>query len=117
MGRGMVRVQRDAIMSEEYRKIVEKIEQSRVKGEIVRLLKDNPFIMDTAYGLSKWAVVPEDQVASEADELASMGVLKRYGEGEGAVYCFTPDEELREYVLGHWPEIEQALRARRAKER
>ena len=95
-------------MKEKYSRVIEAIKLSPVKIAIVRLLKGSPHIMDTLRGLASWAFVPIERAAPEVEDLVSLGVLSKYGEGPGAVYRYTTDERLRECVNCYWGEIEQA---------
>jgi len=71
--------------------MIESITESPAKAVIVRLLAENLYLLDNARGLAAWAALPESEVASAADELADLGVLKKYGQGVGAVYRLTND--------------------------
>lgn len=103
-------------MAENCRQIVDRLKQSRVKIEIVKLLRENPFLMDTARGLARWSVLPPELVANEAEELRTMGLLVRYGQGEVAIYRYTRDAEIRSCIDQHWEEIDQALMGLKIKE-
>ena len=95
-------------MKEKYSRVIEAIKLSPVKIAIVRLFKSSPHIMDTLRGVASWAFVPVERAAQEVDELVSLGVLSKYGDGPGAVYRYTTDENIRKCVDCNWDEIEQA---------
>lgn len=95
-------------MPDECGEIIEEIKRSWVKCEILRLLRDNPFILDNLPGMSRWLAIAEHLVEPEVEELAAMRVLRTYGEGSGAVYGYTRDKEMRAYIDRRWPEIEMA---------
>lgn len=96
-------------MDDKYRHAVDKIKQSGVRFRIVKLLKENPYVMDNLHGLSLWAAVAESLVSPELEQLVSLGVLHRYALGPAAIYRYTPEEAMRTYIEQHWAEIEQAI--------
>lgn len=100
-------------MNENCRNIIERIIGSQAKATIVRLLRENPFIMDNVRGFAAWAVLPLEQVTPEVEELASTGVLKKYGSGVGAVYRLTKDEKVLDCIDAHMEEIKTTARKRR----
>jgi len=75
------------------------IADSIVKVELLLFFHSNPMAMDTARGLSMWLGMDMRAVEKAADELADAMVLKRYGEGEDAVYTLTDDPEVKRAVV------------------
>lgn len=96
-------------MDNKYQAAVDKIKQSGVRFRIVKLLKENPYVMDNLRGLSLWAAVAESLVSPELEQLVSVGVLRRYAQGPGAIYRYTQEEAMRRYIEQNWAEIEQAI--------
>jgi hypothetical protein len=92
-------------MPEEMEKIINKIAESYTKFAILKLFKENPYIMDNRPGLTLWVGRPEDVLAGELDELVVMGILKRWGTEPGAIYAYTRDQDLRRQIDENWPEI------------
>jgi len=97
-------------MHDKCRDVVEALKQSPIKADIVRFFKENPHAMDVLPGLAIWVFRPKDVLASEIDDLVSLGILSRYGAEPGAVYAFTKDMGVRACIDEHWQEIRQAAR-------
>lgn len=96
-------------MNDRCREAVEKIKASIIKIEIVKLFKENPYMVDNFLGLSRWLALSEELIAPELEELAALGAIGNYGDGPGAIYTYTRNTQMMICLEKSWTEIEKAL--------
>jgi hypothetical protein len=102
-------------MPERFERIIDRIVESQTKFAVLKLFKENPYVMDNRAGLALWVGRPEEMLGPELEELLKMGVLHRRGAEPGAIYAYTRDQEMRRQIEERWPEI--SLRASEARSR
>jgi len=92
-------------MPELFDDTVRKIAISQVKFAILKLFKENPYVMDSRGGLALWVGKPEDVLARELEEMVDMGVIHQWGSEPGAIYAYTRNQETRRRIQERWLEI------------
>lgn len=92
-------------MANEMHDIIETVAGSQAKFAVLKLFKENPYIMDNRYGLSLWVGKPEEMLAPELEEMVDMGLLQRWGKDVGAIYAYTRNQDMRRALDEHWDEI------------
>lgn len=97
--------------------IAEKIAESQTKCAILKLFKENPYVMDNRFGLSLWVGRPEEMIIPELEELLDMGVLQRWGTEPGAIYAYTRDQDMRQAIDQRWDEICEKAAQQRYRDR
>lgn len=75
------------------------IANSIVKVELLLFFHSNPMAVDSARGLSMWLGRDCKAIEQAADELADAMILKRFGEGEDAVYTLTDDPDVKKALM------------------
>ncbi|MCS7252911.1 MAG: hypothetical protein RMK18_05035 [Armatimonadota bacterium] len=78
---------------------VASIANSIVKVELLLFFHSNPMAMDSAKGLSMWLGRDQKAIEQAANELVEAMILRRYGEGEDAVYALADDPEVRRALM------------------
>lgn len=91
--------------------LIDRIVHSQVKFAVLKLFRENPYVMDNRPGLALWVGKPESLLAPELDELVEMGLVRKWGTEPGAIYAYTRNEDLRRCIDRCWSEI-----SRRAQE-
>lgn len=85
------------LMTETLRSFLYEVLNTPLKQELLAFLATNQG-MDTAQGLSVWLGRPKEEIQAAAEELVQAGLLKRQGEGENAIYSYSPREEFTSLV-------------------
>lgn len=75
------------------------IANSIVKVELLLFFHSNPMAVDNARGLSMWLGRDYKTIEQAANELADAMILKRFGEGEDAVYTLTDDPDVKKALM------------------
>ena len=71
-------------------------ERLEVRVSILRFFTSNPYTMDTAVGISSKVGRPVRVVQIELDRLVQIGILRRRGEGEEAIYQYVKPKVAKE---------------------
>ncbi len=80
---------------------------------LVLFFHENPETLDNASGIALRLGYSEDRLRQPLAELAEAGVLVKHGEGDQAVYVYTSDPAVREFVQREYCEKYQSKQARR----
>ena len=80
-------------MTETLRSFLREVLDTPLKQELLAFLATNQ-AMDTAQGLSVWLGRPREEIQAAAEELVRAGLLNRQGEGDNAIYSYSPNEEV-----------------------
>jgi len=82
-----------------------RIVSSQSKFAVLKLFKENPYVMDNRLGLSLWVGRPEKALESDLEDMVGMGILTRWGTEPGAIYALTRDQETRRQLDERWREL------------
>lgn len=71
---------------------------SFVKWDLIRFFHDNPYTMDTAENIARYAGRNVDAIRDDLAELAEDGMLEESQLSDMTVYSLAPNEEMRELL-------------------
>lgn len=80
-------------VTETLRSFLREVLDTPLKQELLAFLATNQAV-DTARGLSVWLGRPKEEIQKAAEELVKAGLLNRQGEGDNAIYSYSPREEV-----------------------
>lgn len=80
-------------ITETLRSFLHEVLNTPLKQELLSFLATNQ-AMDTAQGLSVWLGRPREEIQAAAEALVQAGLLSRQGEGDDAIYSYSPQEEV-----------------------
>jgi len=76
------------------KEFIRTVADTQVKKDLVVFFHQNP-CMDNCQGLSVWVNQTAEEIAAEIDDLVEAGILRKDGEGPGAIYSYDPKPEMR----------------------
>lgn len=79
------------------RNFIYEVLDTSVKQEVLVFFASNK-AMDTIQGLSVWLGRTKEELKEAIETLERVGILKRKGEGESAVYSYQPKDEIADLV-------------------
>lgn len=71
---------------------------SFVKWDLIRFFHDNPYTMDTAENIARYAGRSADVIRADLAELSQDGILEENRLGDMTVYSLVSDHEVRELL-------------------
>lgn len=78
--------------------LCQEISRSKIQLILINFFYRNPSAFDTGEGVARWVGIEVDKVKEALLELNKVGIVKKFGEGTGAIYYYSPDDFLLERI-------------------